>query len=942
MTLSIAEKTYAESSAIQDVVADNDTDTIKLYVESSKLKNSEKLSFTLLNIAEELNFVGNDNVTGTRKTNPKTSIDVKVKPAVGTYSFELNKGNEETMKVTVEVIEATMPTSYTFRTYRDEDVNSEQDSNILANTKEVRESSSKEFTTDTTGDITFKGNVNTMAKSADGSEYYRVRIQVKDAKADDVIAISKTGRKYETKTINNNEGELYVYLDANESSVDLVLAHKNASKKQIEKETASCHTVKFESTSKIWLRDARPASGEQLNKASVTVTEVNKEDNRTLDIGVKFDTLEKLSLETDKLKGSTSDNGDYWVPVVVKLNEKNSGNASLEVHNSVYADGSDDVIINNSVALGDYDGILLWVRSNKTNDQKISFTLHYNKGSEPKEDLPVTVILHNASAPKITKVEAGDDANAKALPNLNVISTDTASSNRVRADKVTVDTYKYGMEEITRTNYAQEEETGRWYSLKLTFNVPVESMFFNNSGNTETSFEDGWKTFEGVEGNTLTIWLNRDSVDAKSANSVEQTICNKWAKTDGNAKDYAVGITIQEVEKSKTTLANELNPTGQEVSCKDVVKDKLENNQLTNLSGINVETIKEDSERTNTSGNYGTFNYTLGNLKDVTIENNQNDGITTSKIKLNSSTVSEVKVNNVPGKWILVAMNIRGDAKSIIDETKNQDAIIIDTTNRGELLKNLEDTASKAEIIPLWINLSDSDIVAATKYTKSDSNGSITPFKVAFGSTNPVEEHNYFYIQIEDECANKSELPESAKPDSVDLGSIKEDDQKLNEELQKLFPNDGTFYNGNPGKAFVKNMEQLKTADISKDVVGDTVYVTIKDNFKDYYNKQNQKGESDFNIAFDLDLSVLNLEKTADVYFYNDGTSKWIKTKFDKYPIIHFGITIQSADYTTLTTGETKTISKEYIFGSENSQNGNDCSKLNKGYIRYVFTFVQE
>ena len=561
------------------------------------------------------------------------------------------------------------------------------------------------------------------------------------------------------------------------------------------------------------------------------------------------------------------------------------------------------------------------------------------------------------------KVEAGEDDNAKALQNLKVENTDESTEKRVRTDKITVDTYKYGMKETTRTNYEGKEETGRWYSIKLTFNVPVSSILFNNSGNkgNNKANKETWLPLSKVEGNEVTLWINRDSMEKetdKSTKSVEQTLCNKWTikkTTDGKYDDdgdsnnakWTVGVTVEETEKSKTATTHELKEQDTKY---DIYNDYINDNQTPEtlkLHATTIEEIVEDTDRQDGGKSFGTFEHTLYtstnagglNITKMTGENKENIW----NLKLNSSKVSEIKLNGVKGKWILVHLGVRGDVNTFKDETNSESSAFLEVEDANELLKNSKSTSSGAYLVPLWINLSDPKIVNATNYKKeNDGNNKVTPFKVSFGTTNPVEEHNCIYIQIEDENPNTDSISESAKPEVVELGKITENDEKLNDELKELFGTDPEFYKDQSAKSFVKNMELLAEADISEEIVGDTIYVTIKDDFKKYHNKTDGRCSTDFNVAFDLDLSSLGVtDKNSNIYWYNDGGSSWKQDKINVYPIMRFGITIQGSDYSSLVSDGGK-ISKEYIFANCSSNpSDKDCSKIEGKYIRYVFKFIQ-
>ena len=959
VALKVNEVTPSDTKALQDVAVTGE-DEITLYTEASKLNDGAKLDFALQDLPEGVTFVPGDGIEGEAKDG---KVEAKVKATLGNYTFTLTDGVKE-KNVTVKVIDATMPTSYTFRLYRDEDVNGEKDANILANTKTVRETTT-DFSADKTADITFQGNINAMASKSEteNNKYYRVRVQVKDVKAADVIAVRKDGTPYQTAPVADNEYELYVYLDAEESTTDLVIANKNASKKQISKETASCHKVTFKSKSKIWLRDAKASgNGAYKNNTAITKAEVNAENNRIIDVGVKLDDALAGVKLTEKNGTITAENGnEYWVPFYVQVGED-----SVDVQDAIVVSGNDNVKIatNDIKTSGMTDGcaIMVWVKVNKTDmTQEFPFKLTYNQANV-KEELDVKVVVHNAVAPKIIGVTSGNEA--VKVKSFAENTTSSKPTTRARIDDINVEVYKHGMKPTSRVDYTGTEKTGRWYSLTLEFNVPVDSMLFNNSGNEFSSApavsKNGWVKFADsktaqADGNKLTIWINADDIEKeteKTSKSVQQTVCNKWALGTGEDTKgtWTVGINVNETEVSKTALHHEISATN---TTSDVwesqVKDTITASDLNNLNGICIETIKEDKNRTSNGTNYGTFAYTLDKTKNngTTVENqvDPETDINTATIKLNSANVSDILLKNndkeLEGRWILVHFAVRGDAKSIISKT-DSDGVIIDTANRSALLKSTS-TNENTDRIPLWINLDDKGIQAATKH--KDSKGEPTPFKVTFGSTNPVEEENYFYIVIDDQNANAAEIPESAKPDGIDVGELDEKTAK-SEEVAKLFPEDEkatkSHLTGKAVEAFVHNQKALADFDINKEIVGDTVYVTVKG---DYTKLLGTDGNTyatgkDFNVAFDLDLSSICKTGNSDIYFYNDGTNKWIKSKVDTNKHCHFGLTIyKKFDEIKNANG----LTKEYIFScTQGTDNDKDCSKLKDKYIRYVFTFVQK
>ena len=286
------------------------------------------------------------------------------------------------------------------------------------------------------------------------------------------------------------------------------------------------------------------------------------------------------------------------------------------------------------------------------------------------------------------------------------------------------------MDVISLKGEQGDEKEGRWYDLNLEMNVPTESLLYNNG----TDENPDWRPFEGMTGNEITVLLNKDangSTTEKNQNSVRQSIANKWAieeNTDGTykedeSKQWTVGVTITETEKSKTALHHEVSKTNNTADVwEKAVKDSLDNNELNNLNGIDIETIKEDDKRKSSTknANYGTFAYTLDESKNIKITNtiNPETDIDTATISLNSANVSDISLthNNkkLEGRWILVHFAVRGDAKYIVSKT-DSDGVIIDTTNRSELLSSIE-TSEKTDRIPLWINLDSEDIQKATKH----------------------------------------------------------------------------------------------------------------------------------------------------------------------------------------------------------------------------------
>lgn len=261
------------------------------------------------------------------------------------------------------------------------------------------------------------------------------------------------------------------------------------------------------------------------------------------------------------------------------------------------------------------------------------------------------------------------------------------------------------------------------------------------------------------------------------------------------------------------------------------------------------------------------------------------------------------------------------------------------------------DNTNSADLIPIWINLSNPQIQEATKFAGSTKEA--VPFKVSFGSTGPVEEHNSFYITIEDSNHNNEEIPESAIPEGMDVSKFDENEVKLEDKdaiAGELFPEDveetkAHLDTEDKLKAFVHNQNVLNNSfDVQSKIVGDTVYMTIKGDYTklNTINNAPYNNTDPFNVSFDLDLSsIIDTGDTAS--FLNNGTNKWIQTKVDGNKHCHFGLTIYN-DFTEIQNAGATGITKTYVFcpGKIAEEGEKDLSKLNCKYIRFVFNFVHE
>ncbi len=926
VALKVEDVTPSTSKALQDAQVTSENE-ITLYTEASKLKANDKLSFTLLNLAEGITFTGSSDVTGTRKSSTKTSMDVKVPAKLGDYSFTLsNSGKAKT--VTVHVIDATMPTSYSFENWREDDIGSIKEEDIKSNTSNVK--SATTFSTSANGDITFSGNVNTMTGTVETGRFYRVRIKLNDkTDINSVKAVSKDGKEYTVTPVSNAEHTIFVDLNAEEATTDLVIANKNASKKQIEKETTSSHTVTFKSTSKIWVRNARKI-GDFTNKDSITKVSVDQINNHLIELNVKFDSLKNVELngDTSNITETKSEAGDKWIPFIIELSETTGST----VKSAVYADKSEDVkIMNNKTLSPDKEGIVVWVKSNGTDGQKIEFKLHYNKSNETTEELPVTVVLHDVTAPVVEDVTTTTTGilNAKVGSNKNTI---------------TLDSYKYGMDAtVERKDENGKTVVGRWYSLALKTNIPVSSLVYKNPKTNK------WDEIpeDMILDDNIVVWLNAN----ETISDPVITLANKYTVEVGDTvSTNKVDVTVTRTEKSKVEL----------VKATDTVStDGLISTPPKTLQGVTIEQISVKNAPADAK--LGEFKDLLTASKTLNIVNDfdKYDALTVT-INVNSNDVKTVSVNGEPGKWILVQMAIQNnhiEENSIKDENEDHSAVIIDPRNDSKLLTDIE-TGNKTGLrVPIWINLTSDAVKAVT-------DAGDKTLEVKFGSTTPLTEHNSFKLKIHDTnpMGDEGLSAEQQNPTKFGVnelaGKTTEQQKAYLDEILGTGTLNGAADDDSITKNFVHNLEIMQDADITSEVIDNTVYVTVVadlDELKPVTNKNDNSNNAKTKRAtLVLDVSTLGGTKKGDNLWYWSGVSKkWAKCTQDSETDLILDVrfegynTQDQQNYNDLCDG--KPVTKEYILAEYNNgskplgESDRDAalgSVKDRKYIDYVITFV--
>ena len=906
--------------ALQDAQVTSE-DEITLYTEASKLKANDILEFKLLNLDSKVTITNTDDV---KATISKGTATVKVTAKLGNYTFTLTDG-EKSKVVTVKVIDATMPTSYSFENWREDDIGSIKEEDIKSNTSNVK--SATTFRTLENGDITFSGNVNTMTGSVETGRFYRVRIKLNDkTDINSIKAVSKKGREYTITPVSNAEHTIFVDLDAEEKTTDLVIANKNASAKQIEKETASCHTVKFESTSMIWLRDAyKSENSSNGNYNCVTTCEEVNNNTHRIDVGVNLSALKEVNIAGD----TNASNKDKWIPVGVVLGDTTI-NPGSSIKNAVYVSGNDNVKTSSKEDNWNDTDVILWVRSNGTNTQEETFTLTYNKGGNVNsESLTVTIVLHDATDPVVDKV-----------------STSTTGIINTKVDAIgtgiTLDSYKYGMSVVAAPE-GEGTTQGRWYSLTLKTNVPVSSLVY----------KDGTKWAEIPErmkagDYELVLWRN---ADANYTNGDLIELANRYASgvivgNTGSGKK----VTLTENKMSKTALANEVQ-AGAAAVYNDHIRTEKSLNEL-GLTGVSVVEKVPAKPRTNgTDNKEGTLKYNLyassivgGTSISLPIET-KND-VTTVTLNVNSSNVSTITVNDESGKWILVHMGVRGNTDTLKGDTDTK-AVIIDPTDANKVTNALSGR-SGAMLVPVWINLSSDAVKAATTHTE---NGTVTPLEVKFRSTSPVEEHNSFFLKIVDENPMTEEV-EAKVPEAMNSNEYAEwqpdgDNKELIKDIYEEFGwgSSETDTNGK-AEAILNNMKVMEQAEItSSELVDNTVYVTVKANLNAL--KAGKDAESDsVRIPLTFDVSALGTKQGDDLVYASlnsDGSSCSCTT--GKQSRNTEEIMKMNFKVSTINTGKA-TIDFIIFAGTDSEANCTTISDLydkiaTKKYIRYVVTFEQ-
>ena len=276
----------------------------------------------------------------------------------------------------------------------------------------------------------------------------------------------------------------------------------------------------------------------------------------------------------------------------------------------------------------------------------------------------------------------------------------------------------------------------------------------------------------------------------------------------------------------------------------------------------------------------------------------------------------------------------------------------MDVANSSKLLSNTT-TGTEASItwmrVPVWINLSSEKVKAITSTNGTAGNDSL---EVKFGSSDPVEEHNSFKLKVIDNNPVKEELnAKELEPQSFNVENYKGNDgkaskDKINEKFDK-----GTVSNEEDAQAFLNNMEIMENAEITSNVVDDTVYVNVKANLR---GLQELEGQSNvIKVPLSFDVSPLGTKKGDNISLWRLATKKWVHWQQEEENSFILKIRYKDGEvdekYKDLKEG--KKVTEEFIVATGNITDSSDVDTTEKAlqkvadqnakYVRYVVTFEQ-
>ena len=467
------------------------------------------------------------------------------------------------------------------------------------------------------------------------------------------------------------------------------------------------------------------------------------------------------------------------------------------------------------------------------------------------------------------------------------------------AQTITYDVYTYAIEETT-----VDGEAGRYYTMVIKTNIPVADLKLNDADVPE---EDIVSDYEF-----------KVTLDALKITTVpEIKLTNKY-----KTSDTGTTITLTPSEKSNVkTRAKALGGL--------YVNDQFKASESA-LTGITV--VEPKLEVSAEGVKLPTLNSNLIESKKLfwwgdqpTISKvNDTDVI---KVKLPLDEISEITVNGKKGKWIVMYMAV--SSNNIKDENNNaENGIIIDTSNISSLLT--ETKLDNDYLVPVWIDLENSAVVAATSKAGTTSS---TPVTIKFSHSNPVLETNSIDVVFENITSNKTvDLSDIEEPTAgnVNTSTNATVEEKQVEYQKWLGDAQSTGEEIKPTDAQAIDHNSTLIENIDAQTYGNTVVVTVKGNWSDLQEVSENQAKI---IPLELDVTALKITSKDDKVYIKAANNNWGLMKYDQdynKTILYLGCSYDA-----------NTPYKDfYVTKSSSTLTSEGVDSLKTPYIHYIIEFV--
>ena len=483
-----------------------------------------------------------------------------------------------------------------------------------------------------------------------------------------------------------------------------------------------------------------------------------------------------------------------WVGITLGDLGKNIPQSATFDHKAIYTSDSDVVLDNGSKdgsfvkATTDARKVVLWV---KAEEGTRTVTLYYNISDTEVEKLVLTLNIYNSAAPSVVSAKVGTDVNAKGVKVTN--KTDNVEG-KVTGNAVTVDTYKYAMDNSISRTVNKREIKGRWYSLILKTNLPVSSLVYKNE-------ENKWVEPEKVSDDEIRVWVNEDTFTTGTVIK----LANKYVPDNKKAE---ISITVNQTEKSALVSSANDGVISNAYTIRNESSSKINN----------IDTLTLDDAKALARNNAGSDG------KDFY----PNDRTGIYELKLNVAGAEKLTYNGVKARWTIVYVLVSNDSH-IVNDTKNstnneEGVIYVDYAHATSLIdKSTTDTKMR---VPVWVNLD-----AVSKTATAPTKFTITSSEEGF-----VEETRDYSIYVTDTYSSTTGL---TLPEPNDVGSVKEL-VDIPEDVQgkQTWWTDtrGVTLAGKPQESYLKAVESV--VKVEKEVDGNVITMKV---YGDFANKDNFK-----------------------------------------------------------------------------------------------------